>query len=38
MDIKMPGMSGMDVIAALREKGISSLFIMIMAYDDFTFM
>ena len=38
MDIKMPGMSGMDVIASLREKGINSLFIMITAYDDFTFM
>lgn len=38
MDIKMPGMSGIDVIAAVREKGISSLFIMVTAYDDFTFM
>lgn len=38
MDIKMPGMSGMDVIAAVREKGIGSLFIMVTAYDDFTFM
>ena len=38
MDIKMPGISGMDVIAALREKGVDSLFIMVTAYDDFTFM
>lgn len=38
MDIKMPGISGMDVIAILREKGINSLFIMVTAYDDFTFM
>ena len=38
MDIKMPGISGMDVIAALREQGVDSLFIMVTAYDDFTFM
>lgn len=38
MDIKMPGMSGMDVIAAVRKKGINSLFIMVTAYDDFAFM
>lgn len=38
MDIKMPGMTGMDVIAALRDKGISCLFIMVTAYDDFVFM
>lgn len=38
MDIKMPGLSGMDVISALLEKGIRSLFIMVTAYDDFTFM
>lgn len=38
MDIKMPGISGMDVISALRAKGTSSLFIMVTAYDDFTFM
>lgn len=38
MDIKMPGLTGMEVIAALRQQGIGSLCIMITAYDDFVFM
>ena len=38
MDIKMPGMTGMDVIETLRNQGVQSLFVMVTAYDDFAFM
>lgn len=34
MDIKMPGMTGMDVIETLRNQGVQSLFVMVTAYDD----
>lgn len=37
MDIRMPGMTGLEAIRQLREQGIDSLYILITAYDDFSF-
>lgn len=38
LDIKMPGLTGMEVIAKLHNEGFEGLFIMITAYNDFSFM
>lgn len=37
LDIKMPGMTGLEVIRKLQEEGVDCLYILITAYDDFTF-
>ena len=37
MDIRMPGMTGLEAIRCLKEEGIDSLYILITAYDDFAF-
>ena len=36
IDIKMPGMDGLEVIRQVREEGIISRFIILSGYDDFT--
>ncbi|HIU76877.1 MAG TPA: response regulator [Candidatus Pelethocola excrementipullorum] len=38
MDIKMPGMFGMDVIASLQDLSYHTIYIMVTAYNDFEFM
>lgn len=37
LDIKMPGMTGLEVIRTLREEGVSCVFVVVSAYDDFTY-
>lgn len=37
MDIRMPGMTGLEAIRCLKGEGIDSLYILITAYDDFAF-
>ena len=37
LDIKMPGMTGLQVAKTLREEGIDCLCILVTAYDDFSF-
>lgn len=37
LDIKMPGMTGLEVVRRLAQEGIECLCILITAYDDFTF-
>lgn len=37
VDIRMPGLTGLEVIQKVREKGLSTLFIIISGYADFTY-
>lgn len=37
LDIKMPGLSGLDVAKKLKEEGMDCLIVLITAYDEFAF-
>ena len=37
LDIKMPGLSGLDVAKKLKEEGMDCLIVLITAYDEFDF-